>query len=87
MSTLPKLSGERQAGMGALAHRRRALPVCWQVRRRTGVSDAEQQRGPPQALSKRIDDACDGACDDVPEVIVIGDGAFHSTDLMSYSIE
>ncbi len=84
-----ELSGKRQVLMAALAHRRRALPVCWQVRRRTGVSDAEQQRGPPQALSKRIDDACDdeGACDDVPEVIVIGDGAFHSTDLMSYLSE
>ncbi|MCS3672563.1 hypothetical protein GGQ21_003234 [Salinibacter ruber] len=75
--------------MGALAHRRRALPVCWQVRRRTGAGDAEQQRGPPQALYKRINDARDAEdpCDDVPEVIVIGDGAFHSTDLMSYSIE
>ncbi|WP_259219835.1 transposase [Salinibacter ruber] len=84
-----ELSGERQVLMGALAHRRRALPVCWQVRRRTGVSDAEQQRGLLEALSKRIDDACDdeGACDDVPEVIVIGDGAFHSTDLMSYLSE
>jgi len=84
-----ELSGERQVLVAALAHRRRALPVCWQVRRRTGVSDAKQQKSLLEALSKRIDDACDeeGACDDVPEVIVIGDGAFHSTDLMSYLSE
>ena len=42
-----ELSGERQVLMAALAHRRRALPVCWQVRRRTGVSDAEQQKSLP----------------------------------------
>ncbi|WP_239498327.1 transposase [Salinibacter ruber] len=89
MSTLPKLSGERQVLMAALAHRRRALPVCWQVRRRTGVSDAGQQRGLLEALSRRINDARDAEdpCGEIPEVIVIGDGAFHSTDLMSYLSE
>ena len=30
--------------MAAIAYRRRALPVCWQVRRKTGVSDADQQK-------------------------------------------
>ncbi len=75
--------------MAALAHRRRALPVCWQVRRRTGVSDAGQQRGLLEALSRRINDARDAEdpCGEIPEVIVIGDGAFHSTDLMSYLSE
>jgi len=91
-----ELSGDRQVMMAAIAHRRRALPVCWQVRRRAGVSGAEQQRELLEALSKRIDDAradsarADGAradsarADGAPEVIVIGDGAFHSTELMNY---
>jgi hypothetical protein len=52
-----ELSGDRQVMMAAIAHRRRALPVCWQVRRRTGVSDAsQQQRELLEALSKRIPD-------------------------------
>ena len=76
-----ELSGDRQVMMAAIAHRRRALPVCWQVRRRAGVSGAEQQRELLEALSKRIPDH---ARADAPEVIVIGDGAFHSTELMSY---
>lgn len=80
-----ELSGERQVLMAALAHRRRALPVCWQVRRRTGVSDAEQQRSLLEALSERMPSSC--ASGDIqsgdPQVVVIGDGAFHSTDLIS----
>jgi len=76
-----ELSGERQVLMAALAHRRRALPVCWQVRRRTGVSDAEQQKNLLEALSERMPSSCISG---EVQVIVIGDGAFHSTDLMSY---
>ena len=43
-----ELSGERQILMAALACRRRALPLRWPVRRRTvrrrtGVSSAEEQ--------------------------------------------
>jgi hypothetical protein len=80
-----ELSGERQVLMAALAHRRRALPVCWQVRRRTGVSDAEQQRSLLEALSERMPSSC--ASGDIqsgdPQVVVISDGAFHSTDLIS----
>jgi hypothetical protein len=69
------------------------------VRRRTGVSDADQQKSLLAKLSKRIEEACEDseaaeeeekeACEaspeaEAPEVIVIGDGGFHSTELMSY---
>ena len=71
--------------MAAIAYRRRALPVCWQVRRRTGVSDADQQKSLLAKLSKRIEEACEARSEaEAPEVIVIGDGSFHSTELMSY---
>jgi hypothetical protein len=71
-----ELPGRRQVLMAALAYRRRALPLRWQVRRRTGVSSADDQISLLQAL-----------CGQVPggaEVVVVGDGAFHSTDLMEY---
>jgi len=71
-----ELSGRRQILMAALAYRRRALPLRWQVRRREGVSDAEQQISLLKALSGQIPAGV--------EVIIVGDGAFHSTDLMSY---
>ena len=75
-----ELSGERQILMAALAYRRRALPLRWQVRRRTGVSGAEEQISLLQALSGQVPEGFpDGA-----EVVVVGDGAFHSTDLMRY---
>ena len=72
-----ELSGRRQILMAALAHRRRALPLRWQVRRRKGVSSAEQQISLLCALSEQIPSG-------PAEVVVVGDGAFHSTDLMDY---
>jgi len=75
-----ELPGCRQVLMAALAYRRRALPLRWQVRRRTGVSSAEEQISLLQALSGQVPEGFpDGA-----EVVVVGDGAFHSTDLMRY---
>lgn len=62
--------------MAALAYRRRALPIRWQVRRRKGVSSAEQQMSLLRTLTGQIPDDAD--------VIIAGDEAFHSTDLMDH---
>lgn len=74
-----ELSGRRQILMAALAYRRRALPIHWQVYRRKGVSNAQQQRSLLEALSESLPDCA--------AVVVVGDGAFHSTDLMAYISE
>lgn len=71
-----ELSGRRQILMAALAYRRRALPLRWQVRRREGVSSASQQISLLSVLCRQIPSSA--------EVVVVGDGAFHSTDLMDY---
>jgi hypothetical protein len=71
-----ELSAQRQILLVALAYRRRALPLIWEVRRRTGVSDAQSHIDllarlrpwlPPQV-----------------EIVVLGDGEFHSVDLMAW---
>ena len=69
-----ELSGERQVLMAAIAYRRRALPICWETYRRGGAWNAEQQISLLRALAGRFPDDT--------EVVVVGDGAFHSTDLM-----
>ena len=89
-----ELSGRRQVLMAALAYRRRALPLRGPVRRRTvrlrtGVSGAEEQISLLQALSEEAlsGQVPEGFLEGLPdgaEVIVVGDGAFHSTDLMRY---
>ena len=71
-----ELSGERQVLMAAIAYRRRALPICWETYRRGGVTNAEQQISLLRALAGRFPDDT--------EVVVVGDGAFHSTDLMDF---
>ena len=71
-----ELSGERQVLMAAIAYRRRALPICWETYRRGGVTNAEQQISLLRALAGRFPDDA--------EVVVVGDGAFHSTDLMDF---
>ena len=71
-----ELSGQRQILMAALAYRRRALPLRWQVHRRTGVSGADEQISLLHTLSEQVPEGA--------EVVIVGDGAFHSTDLMSY---
>ena len=71
-----ELSGQRQILMAALAYRRRALPLRWEVRRREGVSGAKEQISLLKMLSGQIPSGA--------EVVVVGDGAFHSTELMDY---
>jgi hypothetical protein len=71
-----ELPGERQVLMAAIAYRRRALPICWETYRREGVTDAEKQISLLRALA--------GLFPDEAEVVVVGDGAFHSTDLMEF---
>jgi hypothetical protein len=71
-----ELSGERQVLMAGIAYRRRALPICWETYRREGVTNAEQQISLLKALVGRFPDEA--------EVVVVGDGAFHSTDLMDF---
>lgn len=71
-----ELPGERQVLMAAIAYRRRALPICWKTYRREGVTNAEQQMSLLRALVGRFPDEA--------EVVVVGDGAFHSTDLMDF---
>lgn len=71
-----QLSGERQVLMAALAYRRRALPICWETYRREGVTDAEQQISLLESIT--------GLFPEDTEVVVVGDGAFHSTDLMAF---
>ena len=77
-----ELPGRRQVLMAALAYRRRALPLRWKVRRRIGVSSAEQQINLLEALSGQVADA--GGAESGAEMIIVGDGAFHSADLMDY---
>ena len=71
-----ELSGEQQVPMAAIAYRRSALPICWETYRRGGVTNAEQQISLLRALAGRFPDDT--------EVVVVGDGAFHSTDLMEF---
>ena len=59
--------------MAALAYRRRALPLRWQVRQRRRRGLACFRRSPGRSPK-----------DYGAEVVVVGDGAFHSTDLMRY---
>lgn len=71
-----ELSGERQVLMAALAYRQRALPICWETYRREGITDAEQQKSLLRSIA--------GLFPKDAEVVVVGDGAFHSTDLMAF---
>ncbi|WP_341481448.1 transposase [Salinibacter ruber] len=71
-----ELSGERQVLVAGIAYRRRALPICWETYRREGVTNAGQQISLLRALA--------GLFPEDTEVVVVGDGAFHSTDLMEF---
>ncbi|WP_259083382.1 transposase [Salinibacter ruber] len=62
--------------MAGIAYRRRALPICWETYRREGVTNAGQQISLLRALA--------GLFPEDTEVVVVGDGAFHSTDLMEF---
>jgi len=55
------------------------------VRRRTGVSGAEEQISLLQALSEEaLSGQVPEGFPNGAEVVVVGDGAFYSTDLMCY---
>lgn len=71
-----ELSGRRQILMLALAYRRRAIPLLWQVRRGKGVTDAKTQIALVRALLPQIPGDA--------EVVVIGDGEFHAVAFMQW---
>ena len=69
-----ELSGQRRLLVAALAYRRRALPILWRVQRQTGATGAELQTDFLEELAKLVPPEA--------EVILIGDGEFHSVDLL-----
>lgn len=73
-----ELSGGRQILMAALAYRRRALPIRWEVRRQEegGVSGADYQKAFLEALKADIPSDA--------EIVIVADGEFHATDLMEH---
>lgn len=74
-----ELSGQRRLLVAALAYRRRALPILWRVQRQTGATGAELQTDFLEALAKLVPSEA--------EVILIGDGEFHSVDLLQAAEE
>jgi hypothetical protein len=71
-----ELPGRRQVLMIALAYRRRSIPLIWEVRRRKGVHNAEMVCALLEALRPWLPDDT--------EIVLIGDGEFHSVDIMDY---
>lgn len=71
-----ELSGQRQILMVALAYRRRAVPIGWVVQRRKGVTDSQTQIALLGEILPLLPDDAD--------VVLIGDGEFHSVDLMEW---
>jgi hypothetical protein len=71
-----ELPGTRQILMVAIAYRRRSIPLIWKVMRRTGVTDSDTQRSLLEALAAWLPDGLD--------IVLIGDGEFHSIDLMTW---
>lgn len=71
-----ELSGKRQILMVALAYRRRAVPLIWLVQRRKGLTDSQTQ-------IDLLRDLMPWLPEDV-EIVLIGDGEFHSVDLMAW---
>ncbi len=69
-----ELTGDRRLLVAALAYRRRALPIWWHVDRKDGVTSAEKQ----EAFLKELTDLVPSEA----EAILIGDGEFHSVDLL-----
>lgn len=72
-----ELSGRRQVLMIAIAYRRRSIPLIWEVRRRKGVHDAEMVCALLEALRPWLPDDT--------QIVLIGDGEFHSVDIMTYA--
>ena len=69
-----ELTGQRRLLVAALAYRRRALPLQWRVDRTSGVTSAEIQQQFLARLSEAVPEQA--------EVVLIGDGEFHSVDLL-----
>ncbi len=69
-----ELSGKRRLLVGALAYRRRALPLWWRVERQTGATGAELQASFLEELAELVPPDA--------EAVLIGDGEFHSVDLL-----
>lgn len=69
-----ELTGNRRLLVAALAYRRRALPIWWHVDRKDGVTSAEKQ----EAFLEELVDLVPSAAD----AVLIGDGEFHSVDLL-----
>lgn len=69
-----ELTGERRFLVAALAYRRRALPIWWHVDREAGVTGGEQQK----AFLKELTDLVPSEA----RAVLIGDGEFHSVDLL-----
>ena len=69
-----ELTGDRRLLVAALAYRRRALPIWWDVDRKDGVTSAEKQEAFLEELADLVPSAAD--------TVLIGDGEFHSVDLL-----
>jgi hypothetical protein len=69
-----ELTGNRCLLVAALAYRRRALPIWWHVDRKDGVTSAEKQEAFLEELADLVPSAAD--------TVLIGDGEFHSVDLL-----
>lgn len=69
-----ELTGNRRLLVAALAYRRRALPIWWHVDRKDGVTSAEKQEAFLEELADLVPSAAD--------TVLIGDGEFHSVDLL-----
>ena len=69
-----ELTGNRRLLVAALAYRRRALPIWWHVDRKDGVTSAEKQVAFLEELVDLVPSAADA--------VLIGDGEFHSVDLL-----
>ncbi|PSQ77742.1 MAG: hypothetical protein BRD37_04315 [Bacteroidetes bacterium QH_8_67_23] len=74
-----ELTGDCRLLVAALAYRRRALPICWHVDRKDGVTSAEKQEAFLEDLTDLLPPAA--------EAILIGDGEFHSVDLLRVAKE
>jgi len=69
-----ELSGNRRLLVAALAYRRRALPIWWHVDRKAGVTGGEKQ----EAFLEELTDLVPSEA----RAVLIGDGEFHSVDLL-----
>ena len=69
-----ELSGDQRLLVAALAYRRWALPIWWHVDRKDGVTGGEKQEAFLEELADLVPSAA--------EAVLIGDGEFHSVDLL-----